>query len=147
MKKSLLILLSLCLLVAMFAGCTAATTAAPTTAAPTTAAPTTAAPTTAAPTTAAPTTTAKAGPYDTTGWETSKITFVDPMLGELTGDIFWNPETKQWQAAYDTKYGPSMLNGTYAEDGTFTMIYDSSDGYGGPVVPVLSEAFKPILKG
>ena len=80
-------------------------------------------------------------------WSSAPLAFESDMVNVIGGTISWNPETMEWKAQFPTPYGDTTLGGTYAEDGTLTLIEDSTGGYGSSDVPYIQEVFADLLAG
>lgn len=80
-------------------------------------------------------------------WQMAPLSFKGPMVEVTGGTLSWNPETMEWKAEFPTPYGNTILGGTYQEDGTLTLIEDSTGGYGEADLPHIQAVFADALIG
>lgn len=59
---------------------------------------------------------------------TAEVTWVDPVVGEVTGTLILDPATETWEVSYDTDYGRKTLGGWYLADGTMGLTNDGGLG-------------------
>ncbi len=83
----------------------------------------------------------------TMSWDSAPLAFSNPMVTVVGGTLSWNADTKEWKAEFATPYGATKLGGTYAEDGTLTLIEDSTGGYCGGDIPAIQAVLVDALAG
>lgn len=62
-----------------------------------------------------------------TGYST-QVTWVDPVVGSVTGTLSIIPETEEWELSYDSMFGTHTLRGWYLVDGTMNLTDDGGVG-------------------
>jgi len=81
------------------------------------------------------------------GWEYAPLEFDSADFRVTGGTISWNPETMEWEASFPTSFAQIELDGTYAEDGTLTLVNDSTGGHIGGDMPAIQAVFTDALEG
>lgn len=81
------------------------------------------------------------------GWKCSALSFKGAMFDITGGTLSWNPSSLEWKAVYPTMYGETVLSGAYSEDGTLTLLEDSTGGYGQYDIPAIQTVFEELLAG
>ena len=84
---------------------------------------------------------------ETDDWNYAPLAFDSADFRVSGGNIAWNPDTMEWAATFPTSFAQIELDGTYAEDGTLTLVNDSTGGHIGGDMPAIQEVFTKAMEG
>ena len=63
------------------------------------------------------------------------------------GVLEWNETAMEWRCSFMTVYCETRLSGTYAKDGSMTLVEDSTGDHYSSDIPAIEEVFKKALSG
>lgn len=81
------------------------------------------------------------------GWSYSALYFSCPDFDIKGGNIAWNEDTKEWNAAFSSPYMYTVLGGTFSDDGTLTLTEDNTGGPGEAYLDGLAEELSQLRSG
>lgn len=87
------------------------------------------------------------GLRDESAWKSAPLAFKGTMFDVKDGTISWNEDSKEWKAEYQTSFSVTTLAGTYTEDGTMTLVEDSTGGFAKDDIPAIQAVLAGLLSG
>jgi len=81
------------------------------------------------------------------GWRSAPLSFSSESMDITGGTLSWNENTNEWEAVFPSAFGDITLSGTYDEDGTMTVLEDSTGGHASDDIDLIQPVFSDALQG